>query len=204
MDHPLLSVALLWGIAVLTPGPNFLVISRFAMRGAGRDALFAVLGIAAGTALWGTAGVAGIGLMFALAPWLFATLKIVGGAYLVWLGLRLLLAARQADDSDTAEPAAGTRRGAFLRGLLTVTTNPKTGAFVASLAATALPASPGVGLAAAVVVVMVGLSLLWYGVVAWSLGRDLPRRLYARARRGVERLAGALFIGFGIRLAADR
>ncbi|WP_299441242.1 LysE family translocator [uncultured Rhodospira sp.] len=205
MDATLLSVALLWGIAVVTPGPNFVVVTHAALAASRRAAAWSVLGIMLGTALWGGAGVLGLGVMFAAAPWTYLVFKTVGGAYLIWLGLRLLWTARRpANPAPEALAAPRPAHRAVARGFLTVTTNPKSGTFVASMVAAVLPADPGLGLGLAIVAVMVGLSGVWYGAVAWSLGLDGPRRLYRRARRGLEALAGTVFVLFGVRLLATR
>jgi threonine/homoserine/homoserine lactone efflux protein len=61
-----------------------------------------------------------------------------------------------------------------------------------------------VTLALGLVATMVAVSALWYGLVAWTLGYDTPRRLYARGRRLIEAAAGALFVLFGVRLLVVR
>ncbi len=205
MDGILISVAALWAIAVMTPGPNFLLVTHAALRGSRISALWTVLGIALGTVLWGTAGFLGIGAMFAFAPWLYFGLKVVGGLYLMWLGVRLLVSAWRSANGTTqsAIPAISARR-AVLRGLMTVAANPKSGAFVASLFAATLPANPTLELGAAMVLVMVVISAVWYSAVAWSLGHEGPRRLYVRSRKAIECLAGGLFILFGAKLLAGR
>jgi len=204
----LISVAGLWAVAVVTPGPNFLVVTRSALTASRGAAFRCVAGILAGTVLWGAAGFLGVGVLFAAAPWLFAVLKVAGGLYLLWLGVRLLVAAARRAPGPAAGPTANAggaavRRPALL-GFVTVVANPKSGAFVASLFAALLPAAPTAGLGVAMTAVMVAVSALWYGAVAWSLGFGAPRRLYLRGRRAVEALAGVLFAGFGIRLLAGR
>ncbi|SDE31764.1 LysE family translocator [Rhodospira trueperi] len=205
MLSTLLSVALLWGLAVVTPGPNFVVVTHAALTASRRAAAWSVLGIVIGTAIWGGVGVLGLGVMFTAVPWTYLVLKTVGGAYLIWLGLRLLWAARPpAGSAPKTASAPGPAHRAVARGFLTVVTNPKSALFVASLMAAVLPPDPGIGLGLAIVALMVGLSALWYGAVAWTLGHDGPRRAYRRAQRAIETLAGTLFVLFGVRLLAAR
>ncbi|MBB4287546.1 LysE family transporter [Roseospira goensis] len=209
MTAILLSVALLWGVAVVTPGPNFLVVSHAAVTASRRAALWAVAGLMLGTALWGSVGVLGIGVLFVAVPWTYLVFKVVGGLYLIWLGARLLWSARRAAPvgapSGGAVPARPLAPGrALARGFVTVATNPKSGTFVASLFAAVLPPDPTAGLSVAMVATMVVVSGVWYGLVAWSLGHATPRRLYIRGRRTIEAAAGALFVLFGVRLLAAR
>ena len=204
MTAILLSAAALWAIAVMTPGPNFLLVSHAALNGSRASALWTVLGIAAGTVVWGCAGFLGVGFLFVAAPWLYLILKIAGGLYLVWLGGRILRSALRPPVAVVpVSGAEGTRR-AFTRGLVTAVSNPKSGAFVTSMFAATLPPDPTPALGAAIVGTMVVLTLSWYGTVTWTLGHERPRRLYGRSRRVIEGLAGGIFILFGLRLASGR
>ena len=74
----LLSIAVIWGIAAATPGPNFFVILRTTAVHARPVALAAVAGVCSGTLLWGLAGFFGISTLFALAPWLCLSTVWVG------------------------------------------------------------------------------------------------------------------------------
>lgn len=216
MDHlpTLFSIAAVWGIAAATPGPNFFVTLRSVMaqshsqsQGQSRGHGFAAVGgIVTGTAIWGLAGFFGISTLFALAPWLYAGLKIVGGAYLVYLGLRLIAGSfRKAPRAAAPAVSAGPGGWAAWRlGLLTNLSNPKTAAFVTSLFASTLPAEPGISLGLMAVAVMTGVSLAWYGSVAWIFATPRMTRLYARAAHLIDRLAGGIFVLFGAKLALDR
>ena len=86
----LLSVVGIWTLAVITPGPNFLLTVQTAVARSRSAALWSVLGTSCGTAIWGLSGFFGITLLFRTAPWLYGALKLLGGAYLIYLGVRLL------------------------------------------------------------------------------------------------------------------
>lgn len=200
-----LGVAAIWTVAVVTPGPNFFLTAQLAAGRSRRHALWAVLGIASGTVVWALAGYLGLNALFAAAPWLFLGLKLLGGAYLVYLGGRLILASPRS--AALAHPAAApsmTAATAWRRGLLTNLSNPKTAAFVTSLFAATLPADPPLWLGLTAIGLMAAISLVWYGAVACVLGAPGLTTLYARARRWLERLAGAVFVAFGLRLAWDQ
>ena len=202
----LLSIAVIWGIAAATPGPNFFVILRTTAVHARPVALAAVAGVCSGTLLWGLAGFFGISTLFALAPWLYVALKVVGGLYLAYLGLRLILASFRAR-AQAAGPnpsAAPNTWSAWRLGLLTNLANPKTAAFVTSLFATTMPAEPTLALGLASAAVMTAVSLLWYGGVALVFGSALMTAFYARAAKTIDRLAGGIFVFFGAKLALDQ
>ena len=201
----LLSIAVVWGIAAVTPGPNFFVTVRSASAHSRRHALAAVGGIVTGTALWGLAGFFGISTLFALAPWLYTGLKVVGGAYLVFLGLRLIRASflREAQSTPAAVAAKPGIWASWRLGLLTNLSNPKTAAFVTSLFATTLPAEPAMGLGLLAAGTMTAVSLAWYGTVAWVFATPVMTGIYSRTARLIDRAAGGIFTLFGAKLALD-
>lgn len=202
----ILTVASIWGVAVLTPGPNSLVIARMAMADSFATAWYTTLGTCTGTVCWGVAGFFGISLLFSLAPWLYLSLKIAGGTYLVFLGVKSLLACRRGRNSL----AEGTPRihmvpaCAWRLGLITNLTNPKAAAFVTSLFAAALPPDPPLWVGLLCVSMMLALSLAWYTLLAWLLSGRRCAAVYKRAQHLIDCCAGAIFIGFGVRLASGR
>lgn len=201
----LLSVAGIWALAVVTPGPNFFLTARMAVGRSRRTAFWNVLGIACGTLLWGLSGFFGIAVLFRAAPWLYGTLKLLGGGYLVYLGAKLIRQSRVRSDESCR--IAGVPSGALTAwrtGLLTNLSNPKTAAFVTSLFAASMPASAPLWLGLSGVALMVALSLIWYSAVACLLGLDAFTALYRSGRHWIDRSAGLVFIAFGVRLATDR
>ena len=91
----LATIAGVWFVTVLSPGPNFLATAYTASRQSRRLGLIVVAGIAAGTTVWATASLLGLGLLFLSAAWLYQAFKIAGGLYLAYLGLRTILQARR-------------------------------------------------------------------------------------------------------------
>ncbi|MGE4527341.1 MAG: LysE family translocator [Rhodospirillaceae bacterium] len=196
----MLSFALLWIVAVVTPGPNVLLIGSSAVALRRRESLLTVAGILCGTVVWGCAGFFGVGLLFRAAPWIYIGLKLAGGGYIVYLGARLIL---KGGEHPAALPAAarGAGRRAFRRGLMTQLSNPKSGAFVATIFAATMPQDAPLSAGIAAVCTMVAISGSWYGLLAWGLGLARVKAAYLKARRGIERASGALFVFFGLEIA---
>jgi threonine/homoserine/homoserine lactone efflux protein len=201
----LLGVASIWGIAVVIPGPNFFITAQTGVSRSRAAALCVVAGLALGTALWGLAGFLGIRWVFVTAPWAYLLLKVLGGSYLIFLGVRLLLrSARGGADRTRAEARPLRPVVAFRVGLLTNLTNPKTALFVASLFASVLPANPAANLGFYSVAVMVFVSLAWYGAVALLFSTPRMVAVYGRCCRWVDAAAGGLFVAFGMQLVSGR
>ncbi|MBL0713562.1 MAG: LysE family transporter [Desulfosarcina sp.] len=201
----LLSVAAIWALAVVTPGPNFFLTAQAAVGRSRPAALWSGLGTTCGTVLWGLSGFFGIALLFRSAPWLYGVLKLLGGAYLIYLGLKLV---RQSFGTPVApfhfKGTPLTALSAWRAGFLTNLSNPKTAAFVTSLFAASMPAATPLWLGLTSVALMASLSLAWYTAVACLFSTEHFTALYQRGRRWVDRSAGLIFITFGAGLAADQ
>jgi len=207
----LINIALIWSIAAATPGPNFVLTIQTAARNSRRLGLATVGGIVTGTLIWGLAGFFGVSALFAAAPWLYVSFKVAGGVYLIYLGARLIVISFRRPAPSNAKttnpapiPARRSLAAAWRLGLMTNLSNPKTAAFVTSLFATTMPAEPAVLLGFMAAAVMTGVSLLWYGAVAWVFASAVVAGWYARAAKLIDRVAGGIFVLFGAKMVLDR
>ena len=200
---PLLSLALLWTVAVVTPGPNFFNIAQLAVSRSRRHGVVAALGVASGTVLWGLAGGLGIQSLFSAAPTLYLSFKIAGGCYPIYLGFKQFKrkAPIVAGTVDTSEQ---TLLGAYGRGFLGNMTNPKSALFVATIFATAMPAHIPPLLLALAVMIMATLSFSWYCCVALFFASRRIAGVYERSRQWLDRFAGGCYMLFGVHLVANR
>ncbi|MFD2205746.1 LysE family translocator [Kiloniella antarctica] len=200
----LISVGVIWMIAAITPGPNLFMVLGAATTSNRAFALMTVLGIGLGTLIWGIAGWLGISALFAAAPMLYVVLKFVGAAYLIWMGTKMIWAARKPMDwsqkSEKSQTTSKSLKRAFLKGLTTNLANPKTAVFVTSLFAAALPENYIWSDGALSVLTMVSISLCWYALVAVAFTTRVMGQALAKAKRGLTAFAGTVFIGFGVRL----
>ncbi|MEV6095587.1 LysE family translocator [Nocardia sp. NPDC051981] len=136
MSFPLLlSFVGLCVLLALTPGPDTFLVLRFSMAGS-RPGIAAAIGSAFGGIVWATVVAAGVAALLEQSATAYRTLKVVGGIYLVYLGVRALLAHRRgpaaaADGADVAvaQGAPASLRSAFAAGLLSCVFNPKVGLF---------------------------------------------------------------------------
>lgn len=190
-------------LGVASPGPNFLVVVQRSLASGFRAGVVTGLGVATGDALYAGAGFLGLAALVTEAGFVFGAVKLLGGLYLAWLGLRMLLRRRRegVPEAVAAAPASLTR--CWRVGLLTDLANPKTVVFFASIFSTAYdPALPRWTLVA-MWAGIVGSSIAWRVGLAAAFSRDGVRALYARFRRGVEIVFGALLLAFGLRMAAS-
>ncbi len=200
--HLLLLYAFTDLIACLTPGPAVLTVASHALAGSRRGAAGAIAGINAGNLIWFALAGAGLSAVVAAWPGLFAALRWIGIAYLLWIGVQ---AWRQSDGA-LAFKAAGEKAG-FRRGLLSAAavqlSNPKALLFFTVILPPFLnPAAPILPQIASLAVIGVTIEascLTLYAVMAWRLGRYTASRA---TNRLVNRGSGGLLILAALGIAA--
>ncbi|MDG4790272.1 LysE family translocator [Micromonospora sp. WMMD1102] len=204
-QHLLLAFTLTTIVAMVTPGPDMLFVLGCGMRGGSRAGLLATAGVATSEAVHVAVAAAGLAALFAAAPTAFAVVRIVGAAYLIYLGVQLI---RHRRDTPAELPTGGlSGRKAYLSGLLTNLLNPKMVTFtIAFLPQFVSPELGRVWLQFVILgAILIGLEFLVdgaVGVFAGRIGGWLRRR--AAARRRIDTATGGIFIGLGVRLAVER
>jgi len=189
----------------ITPGPDLLFIVGRATAQGVRAGVAAAFGIAAGCLVHTAAVALGVAALLAASSAAFEIVKLAGATYLLYLGVRLLLAA-PAPLADGRGPAASART-VFWQGFATNVLNPKVALFfLALLPQFVAPDAPSKGMALALLgTIFAANSLLVIVPVAWLAGRLGDRLQQAEAaRRWLDRALGVLFIGLALRLVLQR
>ena len=200
---PLLGIAGAMIVGAMSPGPSFVMVARTAVSSSRGDGLAAALGMGAGGVVFAIAALAGLRAAFLAVPALYLAVKLLGGAYLVYLGIRIWRGAREPLAAmQDARPAAspGNARRAFLLGMDTQISNPKTAVVYASIFAAFLPREVPLALALAVPAVIFCIETGWYAVVALALSSAAPRSAYLRYKAWIDRAAGGVMVLLGLRL----
>lgn len=193
-------------VALITPGPDMLFVLGCGMRGGARAGLLATVGVITGDALYIVAAAAGLAVLLTAFPVVFTVIRIVGAAYLIYLGVQMI---RHRANGQTDDPAAGGMSGrrAFLNGVVSSMANPQTFTFmVAFLPQFIDPGAGPVWLQFAILGgILIVLEFLADGTVAVLAGR-IGGWLRGRqaVRRRIDAATGSLFIGLGVTLAAER
>ncbi len=184
---------------VVIPGPNFVAVVHKAVAATRAEALALVAGIVTVNLLWSGCAITGLGLVFAAFPWAALVVKILGAAYLMWFGVKLIINAGKQSVVHSREESTGSVRKSFLQGIITNIGNPKSMAFYAAVFSAAAPTSVSVSTFASMLAVVVIVSLTWYGLVAVALSQSRIASAYQKARKVIDRLCGGLIIGLGVR-----
>ncbi len=204
MNHllQLLAIAGVLFLGVLSPGPNFAIVTSTAMTASRRAGILTGLGLAAASCTWALLAVAGIGLVLARFPEIVLAVRVAGAAYLVWIGIRMLLgAARPMPEAGrTATSVAAAVRKAYLVSM----TNPKAIAFYGSIFSIMVPAAAPWWFDVAIVAIAALVSAAWYCSLALLFSQAATRRLFARGKTAIETVMGLVLIGIGGRLFLGR
>ena len=198
----LLTIAGVLFLGVLSPGPNFALVTSTAMTVSRRAGVLTGLGLAAASCTWTLLAVAGLGLVLARVPAIAVTVRTAGAIYLVWIGTRMVLGARRPapDGSGLVTSGAAAARKAYLVSM----TNPKAIAFYGSIFTVMVPASAPWWFDAAIVAIAALVSAAWYCSLALLFSQAAARRIFARGRTGIEAVMGVVLIGLGGRLFFSR
>jgi len=201
----IIGATLIWLAAVVSPGPNFLVVSRLALSRSRRSAIGATVGITVGSLIYAALTMFGLSVLILRFAWLGDTIRIVGGAYLVWLGIQAWRARPENLNPTAAKEVQDVT--SLLHGLrvgfLTEITNPKGIAFFLGLFAAAVPETTPLWAKLAVLSAGGMIEFVWYTAVSFALSSGPMLAGYLKIRRTVDRVLGTLLIALGLKVALD-
>jgi threonine/homoserine/homoserine lactone efflux protein len=202
----LLAFSVAAGLLTITPGLDTALVLRTAAVEGARRAAFAAVGIVAGCLAWGAAVALGLGVLLAASSLAFNILKWAGAAYLVWLGIGLILKPRETFDlTASAGSTTGGDVAWLRRGLLTNLLNPKVGVFYVSFLPQFLPAGAPAGPFIFLLAALHGLmGLIWFAALIAATRPIAGVLQRAAVVRWLDRLTGGVFLAFGVRLALER
>lgn len=200
----LIGIASALAIGAMSPGPSFVMVARTAVASSRSDGFHAALGMGIGGMLFAVAALLGLQTLLIAVPWLYLSIKVLGGAYLAYLGFRIFRGAKEplaVPDGDGAPPAKAAR--SFLLGLGTQISNPKTAIVYASVFAALLPREVPLSVMLVLPFVVLLVEAGWYAVVALVLSSASPRAAYLRYKAWIDRAAGGVMLLLGLKLAAS-
>ena len=183
-------------LAVLGPGPAFLLCTQAALRGGRREGVAVGAGLAVVAGLWTLAALAGLEALFELFPALYVAMKVGGAAVILLFAVQ----AWRTADAPVAAEVATSRRRAFLRGAALNLGNPKSILFSAGVLLVIFP--PDLSPAQMVLVTAnhVLLELAVYSLLAALLARPAVRARYLGWKPVIARAMALVLGALGLRL----
>lgn len=198
--NELLAVAAITILAVISPGPDFAMVTRNSYAFGRRAGLITAMGIACGVQVHVLYTVLGISVVITSTPLLFFSMKILGAGYLIFLGIKSLTNKSKLK-LETGSKNSPTILGAFRMGFLTNALNPKTMLFVVATytqvvnVESSLTSSFAYGL-------FISIShWMWFSIVVIFFSAKALRRIMLDQQNFVDKSIGTALIGLGLSLA---
>ncbi len=201
MTSELLTLATIGGIqmlAVISPGPSFLITARTAVASSRLDGVKVALGLGAGTVIWSTAALLGLKAIFQAVPILFMAMKIGGALFLLWIAFQIFRHA--AIPLELGQATDDKRRSPFLQGFFCQIANPKVAVFFGSIFIALLPAQIPLWMVAALIAMVSLNEVWWYSAVSLFFGAGPVRSFYLKAKAWIDRVTGLFLGALGLKL----
>lgn len=185
--------------AWISPGPALMLALKNTLTGGRTAGVATGLGLACIAALWTAAALLGLDVLFTVFPAAYLAVKILGGAYLVYLAWTMW---RDARKPVSADPTAQSR--ALRSGLILNVTNPKAVLFAAAVIVVIFPEGLMVADKILIIINHFVIEVLAYGLFAWLVGAPAVGRGYLRLKPHFDRAAGTVMGALGLRLILER
>jgi threonine/homoserine/homoserine lactone efflux protein len=190
----------LW-LGAMIPGPSFVLVARNAIGLSRRHGLATAIEMGVGGIVFGSVALAGLYTLLQTVEWLYISLKLASGLYLIFVASKIWRGASQPITVDgQLASRSGNARKSFWIGLTTQLSNPKTAIWYGSIFAALLPQHPPLWCYFVLPPLVFSVEAGWYAIVALCFSSRGPREIYLRAKKWMDRVAAGAIAALGLRL----
>lgn len=198
----ILTVALVHLLAVISPGPDFIMITRNSLIYSRKTGIYSAIGLGLGILIHVTYSLIGIGLLISKSIVLFNTIKYLGVAYLIYIGYKSITAKASNLSVDAKEHKKDiSKLKAIGTGFITNVTNPKATLFFLSLFTLVINPQTPFAVKLFMGAEMSIVTSLWFMFVAFIVSHHLVKSRIGKAQHFAEKFIGVVLIGLGIKVA---
>ena len=199
----------IYAAIVVSPGPNFALISRLALQGRISTSCGAILGLASAATFYALLAMMGLAAILNEIGWLARAVQVLGGLYLMYLGFQSWRTStgkspEVENTPATSRPHLQELLSGFKLGAIVNLSNPKGIAFFVGLYAVAVPVDASFATRASVLLGGAAIELVWYGIVVGLFSRQAFQSTYEKFSVLIERVIGSVLILFGGRMVIDK
>jgi threonine efflux protein len=192
----LFSLCLIHLLAVMSPGPDFIIVTRLSISGGVSRGILAAAGIASANAIHLLLAVFGATLLMEKNPWLMSGIKVAGALYLAYIGIRCLLSKPATLDSAAATPLRGSKQVAFQNGFFTSLFNSKAMIYFLSIASQFNVSPEAMAGNAITVVILLSIAFGWFSFISAIAGHPVLRTRLMSRQYILDRAMGTALIAY--------
>ncbi|MDP3057741.1 MAG: LysE family transporter [bacterium] len=189
-------------LAVMSPGPDFAMISRNSLVYSRKTGTYSAVGLALGILVHVTYSLVGIGFIISKSIVLFSIIKFLGAGYLIFIGYKSLKAKPHKLSADQLSEKNNMDKFAAIKmGFLTNALNPKATLFFLSLFTQVISKETPLLIQVFYGLEMVTMTFIWFSIVASVLSHSLVQEKFASVHHRIEKFFGVILIALGIKVA---
>jgi len=204
----LASIMAIFSFAIVAPGADTAMVMRQAIVHGRKAAILTSIGIGVSLMFHVSYTILGLGLIISQSILLFGLLKWLGVAYLVYIGVQSLRAGTVSLDAgvgdNRSKPVHQTAFRGFALGFLANALNPKPVFFFLSVFSAVVSHETPAAVKFGYGLVMASCLIAWFVGVSFFLTMPRMRAAFERASKWINRVSGAVFIAFGLKLATEK
>ena len=201
-----LSFAIIIGslaLGTISPGPSFILVARVALGKSRNGGIAASLGMAIGACFFATLSLVGLQIIFNAVPFLYFSLKIMGGLYLLYMAWMTWKGRNDPGLSSEDQDFPNQKKDLFIsfrNGLITQVSNPKTAIVYTSIFASLMPKNYTFQDTMILVSCIFLLEAGWYSFVSIILSHPIPKRIYLNAKRTIDKITTGILVALGLKI----
>jgi RhtB (resistance to homoserine/threonine) family protein len=198
----ILTVAVIHLLAVISPGPDFMMITRNSLIYSRRTGLYSSIGLGLGILVHVTYSLIGLGYIISKSILLFSLIKYLGAAYLIYIGYKSLTSkARFSEQNGSTQKKDISKLEAIKIGFLTNVLNPKATLFFLSLFTIIVTPQTPFAIKLFMGIEMSAVTIIWFAFVAYLFSHQFVTRRIHKIQHLAEKFIGIVLIGLGVKVA---
>lgn len=199
----ILTIVAAHALAVISPGPDFIVVVKNTLTYSRRTGIWTAVGIGAGIMVHIVYSLAGLAVIISQSILVFTLIKYAGAVYLLYLGYQLLRAKGSPHNQDYQIKQEVSRWRAIREGFLTNALNPKATLFFLSLFTVVISAETPFSVLLVASVIVVINTTMWFVLVLFLLSAERTRRAFLKYENPINKFLGGALVLLGIKVATS-
>jgi RhtB (resistance to homoserine/threonine) family protein len=198
------TISLINLLAVISPGPDFVMAVRNSLKYSRKTGIHTAVGFGLGIATHITYCLAGLAVIISQSILLFNAIKILGAAYLIYIGIKSILAKSSKIDVDAVTKKKDISPWQAVKiGYLTNILNPKATLFYLGLFTLVITSQTPPAVLAAASAIMVATIVAWFSLVAVFMTNKHIRAIYSRFQKAINKTLGGFLVLLGLKIAVS-